>query len=67
MINVFVAGVGMIPFMKPGTNPHYDVMASQALKEALEDAGIGYDAVQQAYVGYMYGNSTYGQKRSTGR
>ncbi len=60
--DVFVAGVGMIPFMKPGTNPHYDVMASQAVKEALEDAGVSYDTVQQAYVGYMYGNSTYGQK-----
>ena len=47
--NVFVAGVGMIPFMKPGTAPHYDVMAAQAVREALADAGIDYDKVQQAY------------------
>ena len=60
--NVYVAGVGMIPFMKPGTSPHYDVMASQAVSEALADAGIGYDQVQQAYAGYVYGASTCGQK-----
>ena len=59
---VYVAGVGMIPFMKPGTAPHYDVMAEQAIREALADAGIGYDQVQQAYAGYVYGASTCGQK-----
>ncbi|PBI95780.1 Beta-ketothiolase BktB [Variovorax boronicumulans] len=60
--NVYVAGVGMIPFMKPGTAPHYDVMAAQAVREALADAGIGYEQVQQAYAGYVYGASTCGQK-----
>lgn len=60
--NVFIAGVGMIPFMKPGTAPHYDVMAEQAIREALVDAGIDYDKVQQAYAGYVYGASTCGQK-----
>ena len=29
---------------------------------ALADAGIGYDSVQQAYVGYVYGDSTCGQR-----
>jgi len=60
--NVYVAGVGMIPFMKPGTSPHYDVMAETAIREALADAGIDYDKVQQAYAGYVYGASTCGQK-----
>ncbi|PQP54085.1 lipid-transfer protein, partial [Mycolicibacterium austroafricanum] len=30
-------------------------------REALRDAGIDYTAVQQAYVGYVYGDSTSGQ------
>ena len=59
---VFIAGVGMIPFMKPGTSPHYHVMAAQAITEALEDAGLAYEKVQQAFAGYVSGNSTCGQK-----
>lgn len=60
--NVFVAGVGMIPFKKPGTSLHYDQMAAEAIRMALEDAGIAYTDVQQAYAGYVYGDSTCGQK-----
>ena len=46
---VFVAGVGMIPFKKPGTSESYDQMGAQAVKLALADAGIAYEQVQQAY------------------
>ncbi|MDM0021106.1 lipid-transfer protein [Variovorax saccharolyticus] len=59
---VFVAGVGMIPFRKPGSSGSYDEMGAQAVQQALADAGIGYEAVQQAYAGYVYGDSTCGQK-----
>lgn len=59
---VFVAGVGMIPFTKPGTGPAYDVMGTEAGRLALHDAGIPYASIQQAYVGYVYGDSTSGQK-----
>jgi len=59
---VFVAGVGMIPFKKPGTSESYDQMGAQAVKLALADAGIAYEQVQQAYAGYVYGDSTCGQK-----
>ncbi len=59
---VWVAGVGMIPFTKPGAGDSYDVMGSQATRQALADAGVGYEAVEQAYVGYVYGDSTSGQK-----
>jgi acetyl-CoA acetyltransferase len=58
---VVVAGVGMIPFVKPGTNEPYPEMAVKAAQAALADAGIGYRSVQQAYVGYVYGDSTAGQ------
>jgi acetyl-CoA acetyltransferase len=60
--NVFVAGVGMIPFTKPGASGSYDVMGAQAARAALADAGVAYADVQQAYVGYVYGDSTAGQK-----
>lgn len=58
---VYVAGVGMIPFSKPGKNEDYDVMGSKAVQAALEDAGLSYDLIQQAYAGYVYGDSTSGQ------
>ena len=56
-----VAGVGMIPFTKPGKSEDWDVMAEKAVRLALEDAGVGYDQIQQAYVGYVYADSTAGQ------
>ncbi len=62
MSKAFVAGVGMIPFVKPGANDPYPVMAANAGRLALTDAGIGFDAIQQACVGYVYGDSTSGQK-----
>jgi acetyl-CoA acetyltransferase len=60
--DVYVVGVGMIPFTKPGANQPYPQMASHATHAALKDAGIGYELVQQAYVGYVYGDSTAGQR-----
>ena len=58
---VVVAGVGMIPFTTPRNTQTYDVMGEQAVKAALADAGVDYGTVQQAYVGYVYGDSTAGQ------
>lgn len=57
-----VAGVGMIPFAKPGASESYDVMAAAAVGLALQDAGLDYDAIQQAFAGYVYGDSTCGQR-----
>jgi acetyl-CoA acetyltransferase len=59
---VFIAGVGMIPFVKPGSNDPYPKMAADATHAALLDARIGFESVQQAYVGYVYGDSTAGQR-----
>ncbi|WGR92540.1 lipid-transfer protein [Bradyrhizobium sp. ISRA443] len=58
----YVAGVGMIPFVKPGANAPYHVMGAEAARLALADAGLDYGRVQQAYVGYVYGDSTCGQR-----
>ncbi|MFL9991912.1 lipid-transfer protein [Paraburkholderia sediminicola] len=60
--SVVVAGVGMIPFTKPGASEPYPVMAAHAVRAALADAGIEYAKVQQAYAGYVYGDSTAGQR-----
>ncbi|MUL44923.1 lipid-transfer protein [Mycobacterium sp. CBMA293] len=59
--NVIVAGVGMIPFKTPSHTDPYPDMGEAAARAALADAGVDYQAVQQAYAGYVYGDSTSGQ------
>ncbi len=61
MTRALVAGVGMIPFAKPGQSADWDVMAEQAIRLALADAGVSYEQIQQAYAGYVYADSTAGQ------
>src|SRR5260370_42488372 len=59
----FVIGVGMSKFDKPGTKDgDYPEWVLEAGSRALEDAGVPYESVQQAYAGYCYGDSTYGQR-----
>jgi acetyl-CoA acetyltransferase len=60
--DVYVAGVGMIPFAKPGKHDPYFQMAATATRTALADAGVNYAQIQQAYAGYVYGDSTSGQR-----
>jgi sterol carrier protein 2 len=57
-----IIGVSMVKFAKPGSHEPYEVMGAKAIAGALADAGIGYDAVQQAFAGYVYGDSTCGQR-----
>jgi len=60
---VFVVGVGMTKFEKPGRRDWtYPDMARESGTNALEDAGIPYAAVEHAFVGYVYGDSTSGQR-----
>ena len=61
-MKTIVAGVGMVPFAKPGASDAYDVMGSKAAQLALADAGVSYNDIEQAYAGYVYGDSTSGQK-----
>ncbi|MFZ4289669.1 lipid-transfer protein [Variovorax sp. HJSM1_2] len=60
--DVYVVGVGMIPFAKPGASASYDEMGAQAMRAALADAHLDYDKVQQVYAGYVYGDSCSGQR-----
>ena len=60
---VFVVGVGMTKFEKPGSRQwDYPDMAKEAGQKALADAKIPYDAVEQVAVGYCYGDSTCGER-----
>lgn len=59
---VYVAGVGMVPFTKPGQNESYDLMGAAAVRLALKDAGIAYDEIQQAYASFIYGDTCSGQR-----
>ena len=61
---VYVVGVGMTKFEKPGSREGWDYpdMARESGTKALEDAGVDYSEVEQAYVGYVYGESTSGQR-----
>jgi acetyl-CoA acetyltransferase len=59
---VVVAGVGMIPFKKPGQSETYVAMGAQAVRAALANARIGYESIQQAYASFIYGDSTSGQR-----
>src|SRR5688572_33442611 len=59
---VNVIGVGMVPFQKPGKSEEYHVMARKAGKAALDDAKVPFTEVQQAFAGYVYGDSTCGQR-----
>lgn len=59
----YIVGVGMTKFEKPGAREwDYPDMARESGTNALADAGIDYTRVQQAYVGYVYGESTSGQR-----
>ena len=61
---VYVVGVGMTKFEKPGRRENWDYpdMARESGTNALADAGIDFSEVEQAFVGYVYGESTSGQR-----
>src|SRR5690242_3277951 len=59
---VNVIGVGMTKFAKPGASEDYHVMAAQAARLALADAKVDYADVEQAFAGYVFGDSTCGQR-----
>ncbi|QXQ13579.1 lipid-transfer protein [Skermania piniformis] len=61
---VFVVGVGMTKFEKPGAREGWDypAMAAEAGTKALADAGLRYDQIEEAHVGFVFGESTSGQR-----
>ncbi|MGH2758811.1 MAG: lipid-transfer protein [Actinomycetota bacterium] len=60
---VFVVGVGMTKFEKPQSKDwDYPDMAKESIGKALEDSKLPYETIEQAAVGYVYGESTCGQR-----
>ena len=75
MKRVFVIGVGMTKFEKPGGRAargadhddgregwDYPDMARESGTKALADAGVDYTDIEQGYVSYCSGDSTSGQR-----
>ncbi|XP_014608028.1 PREDICTED: non-specific lipid-transfer protein [Polistes canadensis] len=61
---IYVIGVGMTKFEKPGKQdgPDFPQLAKEALNNALKDANVPYSDIKAACVGYVYGDSTCGQR-----
>lgn len=61
---VYVVGVGMTKFEKPGRREGWDYpdMARESGTRALEDARVDYSDIEQGFVGYCSGDSTSGQR-----
>lgn len=61
---VFVVGVGMTKFEKPGRREGWDypAMVKEAGTKALEDAGVQYPEIEQAFIGNVYGDSCSGHR-----
>jgi len=61
---VFVVGLGMTKFEKPGSRIGWDYpdMVNESVTDALKDAKLSYNDVQQAIVSYLWGSSCSGQR-----
>jgi sterol carrier protein 2 len=62
MPKVLVAVVGMTKFVKPGSMGDYPDFAPIAIKRAIADARVSYSQIDQVFCGYVYGDSTCGQR-----
>ncbi|OCH86680.1 thiolase-like protein [Obba rivulosa] len=58
----FIIGAGCTAFIKPRGLRTTEDMGLEAATKALLDAGVTYDSVESAFVGYCYGDSTSGQR-----
>lgn len=61
-VRVVVSGVGMTRFRRPSEHSRYEELGREAVGKALADAGVDYGAIQQVYAGWVYGDSTSGQR-----
>jgi acetyl-CoA acetyltransferase len=61
---VFVVGVGMTKFEKPGRREGWDypAMVKESGTKALDDARIDFSEIEEAYAGYVYGDSSSGER-----
>lgn len=59
---VCIAGVAMTRFKKPSEHAAYEALGEEAVRAALRDANLDYSKIQQVYAGWVYGDSTAGQR-----
>jgi len=60
---VFVIGVGMTKFEKPGSRDwDYPDMARESGTAALNDAGVSFGDIEEAFAGFVYGDSCAGER-----
>lgn len=61
---VYVVGVGLTKFEKPGARPGWDYpdMGAEAIVKALEDSKVPFEEVQAVTCGYVYGDTCAGQR-----
>ncbi len=62
MRRVNVIGVGMTKFTSPKALIPYTTMGKEAAMDALKDAGIEYNEIEEAYTGWVYADSCAGEK-----
>lgn len=62
MQNVYVSGIGMTQFSKPGQCDSYVTMGAAAVRSAIKDVGLDKEKIEQAYAGYVYGDSCCGHR-----
>lgn len=62
MQSVYVPGFGMTSFAKPGQGESYVTMGATAVLLALIDAGLSSEEIEQAYAGFLYGDSCCGHR-----
>lgn len=62
MRRVNVIGVGMTKFTSPKEKIPYPELGIAAVQDALKDAGVEYTEIEQAYCGYVYGETCCGEK-----
>lgn len=61
MRDVHVVGVAMTPFAHHWETP-LELLAGRAIRDALEDAGLGREAIESVYVGHMSQGEVAGQR-----
>ncbi len=62
MRKVNVIGVGMTKFETPKALTPYTNLGKEATQDALKDAGVDYSMIEEAYTGWVYGDSCAGEK-----
>jgi acetyl-CoA acetyltransferase len=62
MRSSYVLGVGMTPFYTPRNSPSYVELGAAAIRDALSDASIRFDDVEQVFASYVYGDSCSGHR-----